>query len=159
MAARKAAEPKRPRGRPTAYTAEIAAAICARLAQGESLRKICEPEDMPHEATVRHWAITDKEGFFTQYSHARDIGLDRMADETLEIADDTNGDVQRDRLRWDARRWYLSKMAPKRYGEKITQEVTGADGAPLVPILNVNISSDQPSPTPKAGGGTPNGGD
>jgi hypothetical protein len=28
-------------------------------------------------------------------------------------------------------------MAPKKYGDKITQEVTGADGAPLVPIINL----------------------
>ena len=28
--------------------------------------------------------------------------------------------------------WMLSKMLPKVYGEKVTQEVTGKDGAPLV---------------------------
>lgn len=111
---------------------------------------------MPAESTVRGWIVDDRHGFYAQYTRARDCGLDRMADETLEIAD-SDGDVQRDRLRWDARRWYLSKMAPKRYGEKLTQEITGKDGAPLVPALNVTISDDRPSAAPKAGNGPTNG--
>lgn len=118
------------RGRPSLYTPEIAETICDLLAQGVSLRKICKPDDMPHEATVRRWVIDDYEGFSTQYTRARDIGLDCVADEVFEIADD-GADHQRDRLRFDARRWYLSKLAPKRYGDKITQEHTGTDGGPI----------------------------
>src|SRR5258708_21712114 len=41
----------------------------------------------------------------------------------------------------DARKWLMSKMAPKKYGDKITQEVTGKDGAALVPVLNVTIGN------------------
>lgn len=37
------------------------------------------------------------------------------------------------RIWFDARRWYLSKLAPKRYGDKLTQELTGGNGAPLIP--------------------------
>lgn len=106
------------RGRPSLYTQEVAQTICDQLAQGVSLRKICKPDEMPHEATVRRWVVEDYEGFATQYTRARDIGLDCVADEVFEIADDGT-DHQRDRLRFDARRWYLSKLAPKRYGDKI----------------------------------------
>jgi hypothetical protein len=53
-----------------------------------------------------------------------------MADEVQEIADGV-GDVARDRLRFDSRRWYLSKLAPKRYGDKLQQEVSGPDGGAL----------------------------
>lgn len=93
---------------------------------------------MPHEATVRSWYVEDYEGFSTQYARARDIGLDAMADEVLELADDGTNDwverrlksgdtdtvlngeaVARSRLRFDARRWYLSKLAPKRYGDRV----------------------------------------
>ncbi len=150
-------EPKRPRGRPSDYTPALAARICDRLAKGESLRAICRDEDMPHESAVRVWAINDvgadengKGGFYSQYARARDIGLDAMADETLEIADkpaigikrklgptgqvietmavDT---VDRSRLRVDTRKWYLSKLAPKRYGEKLTHEHSGIDGGAI----------------------------
>jgi hypothetical protein len=126
------------RGRPSQYTTEIALEICKLLSEGKSLRSICEDEKMPHESTVRTWARDDLHGFFTHYARARDIGLDSVADEVLEIADDGRNDwmekkgrdgstfvalndeaIARSRIRFDARRWYLSKMAPKRYGDKI----------------------------------------
>ena len=118
------------RGRPSLYTPETAATICKALAEGQSLRSICKADDMPSEATVREWVVDDREGFSSQYTRARDIGLDCVAEEVFEIADE-GSDHQRDRLRFDARRWYLSKLAPKRYGDKITQEHTGADGGPV----------------------------
>ena len=46
--------------------------------------------------------------------------------------------IQRSRLRVDTRKWIMSKLAPKKYGDKVTQELTGKDGAEL--IVNVNIS-------------------
>lgn len=122
------------RGRPSLYTPEIAAKICDALADGQSLRKICKDESMPSEAAVRRWVVEDYEGFAAQYTRARDIGLDCVADEVFEIADD-GADHQRDRLRFDARRWYLSKLAPKRYGDKITQEHTGTDGGPIQSVI------------------------
>lgn len=149
-------------GRPTTYTKALAAKICERLAAGEYLRAICRDDDMPKESTVRAWALKDwkenkddpdEEGFYAQYARGRDLGLDAMGEETLEIADTpllgvkttkkANGDIEtvtgdmieRARLRVDTRKWYLAKLAPKRYGEKITQEHTGAEGEPLIPKL------------------------
>jgi hypothetical protein len=109
-------------GRPTRYTKVVAGEICDRLATGESLRSICSAEHLPHEATVRQWATDNYRGFYTQYARARNVGLDVLADEVLGIADHDAGDVARDRLRFDARRWYLSKLAPKRYGDKVEVE-------------------------------------
>jgi len=74
--------------------------------------------------------MDDREGFAAHYTQARDLGLDTLADQVLDIAD-AGEDVIRDRLRFDARRWYLSKLAPKRYGERIHTELTGADGGPV----------------------------
>ena len=64
-----------------------------------------------------------------------------MADEVIAIADEIpgmldngatdSGGVAHQRLRFDARRWYLSKLAPKRYGDKLTTEVTGANGGAI----------------------------
>lgn len=111
-------------GRPTDFTSELANAICERLAEGESLRSICQPDDMPAESTVRAWAKDDRDGFYAQYTRARDLGLDCMADRVLADAD-TATDASLGRLKMDARRWYLSKMAPKRYGEKVEVEHAG----------------------------------
>lgn len=133
-------------GRPSDYTAELAATICARLAAGETLRAVCRDETMPPESTVRTWALNDREGFFAQYTQAREIGYMAMADETLEIADDgkndtyktdegqeaTNHDViARSRLRVDTRKWLLSKALPKVFGDKIVQEHVGKDGGAI----------------------------
>ena len=134
------------RGRPSVYTPEVAAEVCERLALGESLRAICRDDHMPAEATVRGWALDDKEGFFAQYERARLLQAHNMFDETLDIADDKQQDVvvdengirtvngelvQRSRLRVDTRKWYLSKVLPKVYGDKTHMELTGIDEGPV----------------------------
>jgi len=116
-------------GRPSIFTQEIADAICDKLADGESLRKICLADDMPGKATVFRWLAADKT-FQDQYARAREAQADTLADEILDIADDGsndfmgddekyNGDaVQRSRLRVDARKWLAGKLRPKVYGDK-----------------------------------------
>lgn len=133
-------------GRPSSYTPEIAAAILERLADGQSLRAICRDAGMPSEAAVRGWALDDVDGFSARYARARDIGLDSVADEILTIADTpvygqktktdaegntetTIGDmIEHRRLQVDSRKWYLSKLAPKRYGDRQALELSGEVG-------------------------------
>ncbi len=133
------------KGRPSLYTAALAARLCLRLAEGETLRAICRDEAMPDKATVLRWLADEaKADFRDQYAHARDMQADALFDEALEIADDASGDwstdkdgrkvldhehVQRSRLRVDTRKWAAGKMAPKRYGDKIQH--TGDGGGPI----------------------------
>jgi hypothetical protein len=75
--------------------------------------------------------------FRDQYARAREVQADTLFDECLEIADDASGDVieqagedgavisvanhtrvARDRLRVDARKWMVAKLAPKKYGDR-----------------------------------------
>ncbi len=130
-------------GRPTIYTEAIAAEICDRLAQGESLRTICSDEHIPARVTIHDWILKDRSSFANRYTQARDIGLDYVADEVMDIADNGTNDwmernaqdnpgwtingeaLGRSRLRFDARRWYLSKLAPKRYGDSSKVELSG----------------------------------
>lgn len=147
-------------GRPSDYSAAIATTICERLGLGESLRAICDDEAMPGKTTVLRWLNTFDE-FRTQYAHAREAQADYWAEEIIDISDDGSNDTYKDkdgnertdqeviarsRLRVDTRKWLMARMAPKKYGEKITQEVTGADGAPLVPIINLT-GRPEPSST------------
>ena len=118
------------RGRPSIYTPEVAAEICERMAAGESLRSICRSEDMPKESTVRLWALDNREGFYPQYARAMETRMEGLADEILEIADDKSGDPARDRLRLDSRKWLMSKVAPKRWGDRTIH--MGDPDAPLV---------------------------
>jgi hypothetical protein len=58
-----------------------------------------------------------------------------MADEIIGIADDADIDagagVAKARLQVDARKWVASKLLPKKYGDKLQQEVSGPDGGAL----------------------------
>lgn len=120
-----------------AYNQEKADGICERLAAGESLRKAAEAYGVAH-STVLEWNATN-EAFADQYAHARAAGYALLADQLIEIADDSKNDtivtedgkvvtnqevVARSRLRVDTRKWMLSKMLPKIYGERL--ELAGA---------------------------------
>ena len=118
--------------------------ICERIAQGESLRSICESEGMPAARTVHRWLLDDAD-FCQQYARAREDQADHYADEIVSIADESpglitreDGDevevsvdsaaVARQRLRIDARKWVASKLKPKKYGEKLDLEHSGMVG-------------------------------
>lgn len=142
-------------GRPTDYCQEIAQAICLRLAEGESLRSVCRDEGMPPKGTVLRWIGIHPE-FRDQYAQAKFDGAEALAEEMFEIADDGTNDwmeltdkddnpygykangehIQRSKLRIDTRKWYLSKIMPKKYGDKIQTEHSGS--------LNLtNLSDDE----------------
>jgi terminase small subunit-like protein len=115
-------QPK-PTGRPSEYSPEIAEAICLRLAEGESLRKICTDPEMPGRRTVHDWLMKHKE-FAAQYDQARDMQAEGFVDEIVEIADN-NKDSQSARVQIDARKWIAGKMKPKKYGDKTELAVSG----------------------------------
>jgi hypothetical protein len=132
-------------GRPSDYSEELADLICTRIADGESVRAICADDDMPDKATVFRW-LAKHESFRDQYAQAKAAQAEHMADEILDIADDGSNDwmerraadgstvevvngehIQRSRLRVDSRKWLLSKLLPKKYGDRITNHVVGGD--------------------------------
>lgn len=99
---------------------------------------------MPDRTTVVRWLDVHKE-FCISYARARDAGLAAMADELVAIADDATQDfdrievapgvmaeqfnsehVQRSKLRVDTRKWILSKLVPKTYGDRIEVEHKGS---------------------------------
>ena len=72
----------------------------------------------------------------------REEQADRFFREIIEIADDASGDfittsdgkrvvdhenIQRSRLRVDARKWAAARLAPKKYGDLISHDVKGPE--------------------------------
>lgn len=130
-------------GRPSDYTPEIAETICLLLSEGESLRSVCSDEGMPCKQTVLRW-ISQRPEFRDQYVRAKEEGAEAIAEEMFDIADDGTNDwmekldkegkgigyqingehVQRSKLRIDTRKWYLSKIMPKKYGDRIQHDQT-----------------------------------
>ncbi len=123
---------------PVVYSERIADRICSRIAQGESLVNICKDAGMPNRQTFMRWLLEDKhEGLRDNYARAREAQADYYAEQIIEIADTplvgvktktnergevetTEGDmIEHRRLQVDARKWYASKVAPKKYGDKL----------------------------------------
>ena len=112
-----AAQDKPKVGRPSLYSEELTDEICERIATGQSLRTICAEEHMPDVTRVYSW-LRGSDEFYHQYMRAREAQADYYADEIIEIAD-IETDAQRAKNRIDARKWHASKLAPKRYGDKV----------------------------------------
>lgn len=136
-------------GRPSEFNQETADAICERIADGESLRSICLDSGMPSRMSVFRW-LNDPErvAFRDQYARAREEQAEFYAESIVEIADEceveatykgeevvldiSSSAIARNRLRVDARKWYASKLAPKKFGDFKAVELTGANGGPVV---------------------------
>jgi hypothetical protein len=134
-------------GRPSIYTQELVDTILQRIADGESLRSVCRDKKMPHVSTVIKWRSENQE-FLAQYEEARISQAQHLFDQLIDIAD-TGEDVARDRLRVDTRKWYLSKVLPKVYGDKIDLTTDGKELPSPIIQLNVqpNNSNEQDNST------------
>ena len=117
-----------PAGRPTKYTKELAQKLCSELASGKSMRTVCDMPGMPDRTTVFRW-MSDREEFRHQYAEAKEMSAEALAEQMFDIADDGDEDVQRSRLRVDTRKWYLSKIKPKKYGDLQRIDHTSSDGS------------------------------
>ncbi len=118
-------------GRPSEYSDEVAALILERLSEGESLRTICADERLPHRSTVFRW-LAARPDFARAYAHAKEMGCELIAETALEEAlAATPATAQVERLRWDARRWHVSKLHPRRFGDRVSAELSGPDGSPI----------------------------
>jgi hypothetical protein len=108
-------------GRPTRYTNKLAVELCEQIANGSSLRKICDQSDFPDMRTVRRW-LRDNEGFRLQYMRARDDQADYYADMIRDIALDvtpTRDEIEKAKLISNNLMWIASKLKPKKYGDKL----------------------------------------
>lgn len=128
-----------------------AEAVFARMRDGLSLRKAAKAEGIA-PATVNLWVSEDRE-LAEHYARSREELQERWADEILELADKPAADaveVAQRRLQVDARKWILSKLAPKRYGDKV--EISGDPTAPLAVSVVRRVIVDPAKPEPKDNG-------
>lgn len=120
--------------------------VCARIAECESLQSIADSSEVS-KGTLLNW-LSDPVRL-DHYMRAREAQADKMVEDILAIADDGRNDtyqtdsgeavnhdvIARSRLRVDARKWLASKMAPKKYGDKLA--LGGADDLPAIGITVV----------------------
>lgn len=146
-----------------AYTVEqideIFNYVCQEIEKGRALRNILKEKEMPSTSTFYQW-LDEKEDKAKQYARATEVRADVIFDDILGIADENENDtyvneqgievvnsdvIQRSRLRIDARKWVLSKLNPKKYGDK-TDITSGGDKiqtiAPDVKVTIVKSTDD-----------------
>lgn len=113
--------------------------ICDQIQKGRSLRSIIKDEGMPDLSTFYVWLKEDEEKS-KHYAYATEARAEMIFEDILKIADDNSEDeivnedglpivnhdvISRARLKIDARKWMLSKMIPKKYGDKIDHTTDG----------------------------------
>jgi len=146
---------RHPRGQASRYTRALADRVCDGLRTGRTLRDICAARGMPSVGMVRHWMATDRDGFRARCWQARAVGYLAIADEIIDIADNTVGDgvapegeataprrrhaesVEQARLRITARCWLLSRMLPRAFGAGLSVEAMQDAGPSLREVLAI----------------------
>lgn len=101
--------------------------LCTRLASGEAMHVICQDKHMPSSSMV-YARMGEDEDFRTIIAGAREAQQEFEADNIIRMADEaTEEDWQVVKLRIWARQWRASKLAPKRYGDKL--DLSSSDGS------------------------------
>lgn len=141
------------RGRPTKSTPELLDMICQGIAVGKSARAMCIAARIA-QPTLWKW-LGENETFSKQYARAKEDCADYLAAEIIEIADEGRNDtymdedgiihtdhdvIARSRLRVDARKWYASKLSPKKYGDRTT--LAGDADNPLAVLTMESIAAN-----------------
>lgn len=120
-------------GRPSLYTEDLAKRICHVVATHSlGLKKLCTMfEWMPDHTTIYAWRW-ERDKFSNMFTKAKLQQAELMAEDCIDIADDTSRDiitnkygddvcnsefVNRSRLRVDTRKWVAAKLLPKMYGD------------------------------------------
>jgi hypothetical protein len=131
-------------GRPSKRSPGVIERIIEGLSKGTPLTVICSPDEMPDDNTVRAWMREDPD-LSDDIARARKTGFDAIADNLRSTArgeGDSTGDFLRDKLIIETDLKLLAKWDPKRYGDRIAQEITGADGGPLT-TASVQLPPEQ----------------
>jgi len=133
------------------YNEALATEILDQLAEGKTLRAICREPGMPSARTVRRWATDDINGFADRYERARKLQADALFDEAIDISNEEfidNTEVQAARLKIDTRKWYIARVHPEKYGDRVevttrTEKLTDAEVD--TQLLNLLETADQAS--------------
>jgi hypothetical protein len=137
----------KPVGRPRInWTPEIEEYILAGIVAGKNMYDIVQDggEGFPCALSIyRH--IAADESFCNRYARARELQQDTYAEEIVAISDGDHPKFKEKtpeerKLAIETRKWVMGKLRPKKYNEKLVAEITGADGAPLIPTQEIDVA-------------------
>lgn len=160
---------------PSLFTEELVEDLLASLQECPLITRLCRAERFPHVSTVYDWMDDpnktlhwreDAPTFAEAFARARARGFDSMAEETIDIADDTRHDtteitlksgetieapnrewIMRTKVRVDARHWLLSRAQPRKFSEKHISAATD-ESVQTVRVLDLGTGPDRPEDVP-----------
>jgi hypothetical protein len=159
--------PRKKRGEPVAYSEALADKICLDIASGMSMTDAAHSNGV-NNSTLYFWLTREKyrDDFYPKYMNAKKLQAELISTEIIKLSDDRSKDyiiddkgnkkpdlaaVQRSRLMVESRKYLLSKMLPRVYGEKLA--LTDGDGQPVTinlpwltarKVVDVTPMSQQP---------------
>jgi hypothetical protein len=120
------------------WTQQLEMSVLAAIEDGKTLRDTANANNMSASAIIRH--VQDSEDFAKQYARAKQIQVESFADEIINLSDSADRETYNvARLQVDTRKWLLSKLIPKKYGDKVEQFISGPDGAPMQAEITINL--------------------
>lgn len=113
-------------GRPSEFSEEVAEEIIGGLMEGKSLVQVCDADGMPNRRTVMRW-MEGNADFASRCARAREMQADLMDDKISELIESvTPESAPADRVKLSALQWRASKLAPKKYGDRLDLNHSGA---------------------------------
>lgn len=125
------------------YSLEVANDICDRVSNGQTLQVIADFYGVSI-GTILNWVT--KEETVDKYTRAREAASDLFESKILERVElITPESAAADRVAIDTLKWIAARRSPKKYGDKITQELTGKDGQPIQQAITIKVEFDDDS--------------
>ena len=117
------------RGRRALWCPETAQAVLDRVAGGEALSAVCAEAAMPSLGTVYGWARQRPE-FRAALDEAYEMRAETWMDRGWELAQAVTPETAyASEVKLRFLRWYVGKVAPKRYGPKKAVAIEGVESA------------------------------
>lgn len=115
--------------------------ICAQVAEGKTIRQIAESLSCSPGHVLTLVNRSGEEGQ-KQYARARDIAADLFESDIIMHAEASSPEsAAADRVKIDALKWVAARRAPKRYGDRIQQDIGNQDDKPFKTDSTVTLTA------------------
>jgi hypothetical protein len=155
------------RRRQGGYTRPLGRAIAKMMVKGLTINRIGKRPRMPPASTIYTWVGTPNHPFLEHYARARESYYSRMAEDIVDLADDSGSDwkietrgkdatpvkvldreaLERTKLRIETRKWLLSKALPHLYGDQVGKGDDAGQDAGTGEPRDVTPARDAPKST------------
>lgn len=106
-----------PRYKPEEYMPRVLDAV----ARGELLLEVAKKPDLPSRSEIYRELLNER--WRDAYARARELQAHAIAEKAVNDVENTRDDANMARLKFDARRWLVGKIAPRIYGDKVEHKV------------------------------------